>query len=200
MTLVIAFNCLRVSLCFRARLKEFRSHLNAIYFLEAFEFSPVHLLLHHQFLLLLVLLLKLPTRQDTSLAYSLQALRMHLLKVSLVGVLLMIRHLAIPRILKIGSSRLDSWHGMETLVELLRALSIDCLVLLLLQYYLCLNMRILRGLLLMLLHSMIHILGRHHLGSIKLRLQRLGLLRDLLRDLVLGGNTSEKLGVLIWLH
>jgi hypothetical protein len=151
----------------------------------------VHRLLLHVMTLWWSLLLSLLLRQHTSLGHSLEILLGDLLKVSLVGLLLMVRHLGSPGVLEIGGSRIFSSHGRGSLVVLLRGLSISLLQLVLLHRHLWLKMSILGGLLLVLLNPVIH-----DWGSVMLRLLRL----LLLRDLALGGNSRVKLWVLICLH
>ena len=115
---------------------------------------------------------------------------------SLVSLLLMVRHLGSPGVLEIGGSRIFSSHGRGTLVVLLRALNICLLLLVGVHHHLWLKLSILWGLLLVLRNPETHVIRRHNWGSIKLRLLRLGLLRDL----ALGGNSRVMLWVLICLH
>ena len=121
----------------------------------------MHRLLLHVMTLWWSLLLSLLLRQHTSLGHSLEILLGDLLKVSLVGLLLMVRHLGSPGVLEIGGSRIFSLHGRRTLVVLLRGLSISML-LVGVHHHLRLKMSILGGLLLVLLNPVTNVIRRHN--------------------------------------
>lgn len=82
--------------------------------------------------------------------------------VSLVGLLLMVRHLGSPGVLEIGGSRIFSSHGRGRLVVLLRTLSISLLLLVGVHNHLWLKMSILGGLLLVLLNPVTNVIRRHN--------------------------------------
>ena len=122
----------------------------------------MHRLLLHVMTLWWSLLLSLLLRQHTSLGHSLEVLLGDLLKVSLVGLLLMVRHLGSPGVLEIGGSRIFSSHGRGTLVVLLRGLNISLLLLVGVHNHLWLKMSILGGLLLVLLNPVTNVIRRHN--------------------------------------